>query len=73
MAKKQQHSVDIEKWLKLTRADNVGPTTFAKLTKRFGSPQWALAASVGELAKRDGKRARIFLQILTYSKKTNVL
>jgi DNA processing protein len=54
MAKKQQHSVDIEKWLKLIRADNVGPTTFAKLIKHFSSADRALGASVSELAKIDG-------------------
>jgi len=54
MAKSQQHSVDIEKWLKLIRVDNVGPTTFAKLIKHFGSAERALGASVSELAKIDG-------------------
>ena len=54
MAKKQQHSVDIEKWLKLIRVDNVGPTTFAKLIKHFGSADRALGASASELAKIDG-------------------
>jgi len=54
MKKPQQHSVDIEKWLKLIRADNVGPTTFAKLIKHFGSVDRALGASVSELAKIDG-------------------
>ena len=54
MSKLQQNSVDIEKWLKLIRADNVGPTTFAKLIKHFGSPDRALGASVSELAKVDG-------------------
>ena len=54
MAKSQQNSVDIEKWLKLIRADNVGSTTFAKLMKHFGSADRALGASVSELAKIDG-------------------
>ena len=54
MAELQQHSVDIEKWLKLIRADNVGPTTFAKLIKHFGSAERALGASASELAKIDG-------------------
>ena len=54
MPKVQQNSVDIERWLKLIRADNVGPTTFAKLIKHFGSADRALGASVGELAKIDG-------------------
>ncbi len=54
MAKPQPNSVDIEKWLKLIRADNVGPTTFAKLIKHFGSADTALGTSVSELAKIDG-------------------
>ena len=54
MKKPQQHSVEIEKWLKLIRADNVGPTTFAKLIKHFGSVDQAIGASVSELAKIDG-------------------
>jgi DNA processing protein len=54
MAKSQQHSVDIEKWLKLIRLDNVGPTTFGKLINRFGSVDRALGTSVSELAKIDG-------------------
>ncbi len=54
MEKCKQNSVDIEKWLKLIRADSVGPTTFAKLIKYFGSADRALGASVSELAKIDG-------------------
>ncbi len=54
MARSQPHSVDIEKWLKLLRADGVGPATFAKLLKRFGSADRVLGASVSELAKIDG-------------------
>ena len=51
MAKLQQNSIDIEKWLKLIRADGIGPTTFAKLIKHFDSADKALGASVSELAK----------------------
>ena len=54
MGKSQQHSVDIEKWLKLIRADSVGPTTFAKFINHFSSVDGALGASVSELAKIDG-------------------
>ena len=54
MAKDEQNSIDIEKWLKLIRADNVGPTTFAKLIKHFGAADAALGASVSELSKIDG-------------------
>jgi DNA processing protein len=54
MAKCEQNSNDIEKWLKLIRADGVGPITFAKLIKYFGSVDRALGTSVSELSKIDG-------------------
>ena len=54
MSKTQQHSVDIEKWLKLIRADNVGSTTFAKLLKHFGSVDRVLGASAGQLTEIEG-------------------
>jgi len=54
MAETQANSVDIEKWLKLIRADEVGPVTFAKLVKHFGSVDVSLGASVSELTKVDG-------------------
>jgi DNA processing protein len=54
MEKPQQNSVDIDKWLKLIRADEVGPITFARLIKQFGSVDAALGASVSELSKIDG-------------------
>jgi DNA processing protein len=54
VAKNGQNSADIEKWLKLIRAEGVGPTTFAKLLKHFGSVDRASGASVSELAKIDG-------------------
>jgi len=54
MVKPQQNSVDIEKWLKLIRADAVGPVTFAKLIKHFSTIDYVLGASVSELAEVDG-------------------
>jgi DNA processing protein len=54
MAKAQENSADIENWLKLIRADGVGPITFAKMLKHFGSTERILGASVSELAKIDG-------------------
>jgi DNA processing protein len=54
MAKTLQNSIDIEKWLKLIRTDNIGPTTFGKLINHFGSVDRVLGASVSELAKIDG-------------------
>jgi DNA processing protein len=54
MVTPQQNSVDIENWLKLIRADAVGPVTFAKLIKHFSTIDYVLGASVSELAKVDG-------------------
>jgi DNA processing protein len=54
MAKVQENSPDIENWLKLLRADGVGPVTFVKMLKHFGSAERVLGASVSELAKIDG-------------------
>jgi DNA processing protein len=54
MAQVPENSKDIEKWLKLIRADEVGPVTFGKLLKRFGSVDAALGASVSELMKVEG-------------------
>jgi len=63
MAKKPHNSADIEKWLKLIRADNVGPATFTRLIKHFGSADRALDASVSELAKINGIGSRTAEQI----------
>lgn len=54
MSKKQAHSPDIEKWIRLIRADNVGATTFAKLINHFGTIDRALVASANELTRIDG-------------------
>ncbi|MBN2595117.1 MAG: DNA-protecting protein DprA, partial [Sedimentisphaerales bacterium] len=54
MAKVQENSAGVESWLRLIRADSVGPVTFAKMLKHFGSAERVLGASVSELAKIDG-------------------
>ncbi len=54
MAQVPENSRDIEKWLKLTHADEVGPVTFGKLLKRFGSVDAALGTSVSSLMKVEG-------------------
>ena len=54
MTRSEPNSAEIEKWLKLVRADNVGPTTFNKMLNHFGSVDSALGASVSELTKIDG-------------------
>jgi len=54
MTERQKNSLDIEKWLKLIRAETVGPVTFAKLIKYFSSPDKVLGASVSQLARVEG-------------------
>ncbi|MHC4511394.1 MAG: DNA-processing protein DprA [Planctomycetota bacterium] len=54
MGKVPPNSADIEKWLKLIRAEGVGPAILAKLIKHFGSADRALGASVSGLATIDG-------------------
>ena len=63
MAEHQQNSDDIEKWLNLITADNVGPTTFLKLNKHFGSVDRALGASVSELTRIEGVGSKTAEQI----------
>jgi len=54
MSEQQPNSVDIDKWLKLIRADGVGPVTFAKLIKHFNSIEKVFGASVAQLTKVRG-------------------
>jgi len=54
MAKTQPNSEGIETWLKLIRADGLGPVAFAKMKERFGSVDRALGASASELTKLNG-------------------
>ena len=73
MTKSQHNSADIEKWLRLIRADSVGPTTFAKLIKHFGSADRALGASVSELAKIDGVAFKTAEQIAATRGKFDII
>ena len=54
MARAPENSKEIEKWLKLIRADEVGPVTFGKLLQRFGSVDAVLGASVSGLMNVEG-------------------
>ena len=54
MAQIPDNSPDIDRWLKLIRADGVGPVAFGRLIERFGSVDAALGASVAGLAKVEG-------------------
>lgn len=49
-----EHSADVEKWIKLIRADGVGPVSFGRLLKWYGSVDAALGATAGGLARIEG-------------------
>ena len=50
----EQHSPQIELWLKLIRADGIGPTLFKRLLGYFGGVERIFTASVAELTKVEG-------------------
>ncbi|MHC4289456.1 MAG: DNA-processing protein DprA [Planctomycetota bacterium] len=50
----EPHSSQIELWLKLIRAEGVGPTLFRRLVDYFGDIERILGASVSELTKVEG-------------------
>jgi len=65
MAQVPENSKDVEKWLKLIRADEVGPVTFGRLLQRFGSVDAVLGASVSSLMKVEGIGAKTAERIAT--------
>ena len=50
----EQHSPQIELWLKLDRAEGIGPTLFKRLLDYFGGVERILTASVVQLTKVEG-------------------
>ena len=50
----EQHSPQIALWLKLIRADGIGPTLFKRLLDFFGGVEQIFTASVTELTKVEG-------------------
>jgi len=54
MTAAQPNSADVQKWLRLVRAEGVGPVTFRKMVERFGSLDRAIGASASELARVNG-------------------
>lgn len=50
----EQHSLQIALWLKLIRADGIGPTLFKRLLDFFGGVEPIFTASVVELTKVEG-------------------
>lgn len=51
---RQEHSPDIAQWLKLIRADGVGPISFSRILKQFGSIDAALGVSARGLTRVEG-------------------
>lgn len=49
-----EHSENIILWLKLIRADGIGPVLFKRLLERFGTIQAVFGASVAEMTKIEG-------------------
>jgi DNA processing protein len=49
-----ENSPDIEKWIRLIRADGVGPVSFGRLLKFYGSVDTVLGASASGLARVEG-------------------
>jgi DNA processing protein len=68
----QPNSPDIDKWLKLVRADGVGPITFARLIRHFNSADRAMGASVSELTKIEGIGFKTAEQIAATREKFDV-
>lgn len=72
MRQSEQHSKDIAHWLRLTRAEGVGPTLSHRLIKAFGTPQQVLGASVGQLSEVEGIGPRTAQRILRTSEKVEI-
>ncbi|MBN2455261.1 MAG: DNA-processing protein DprA [Sedimentisphaerales bacterium] len=68
----QPNSKNIEKWLKLIRANGVGPATFTRLMKHFGSIDTALGAAAAEMTRIDGIGPKIAEQIASSRDKFDV-
>lgn len=49
-----KHSDEISLWLKLIRADGIGPVLFKRLIERFGNIDAIFGASVAEMTKVEG-------------------
>ena len=72
MGEFQPNSENIEKWLKLIRADGVGPATFTRLVKHFGSIDTAVGAAASEMTRIDGIGPKTAEQIASSRDKFDV-
>lgn len=66
------HSSDIEKWLLLNNAQGIGPVTFGRLLKFFGSVDDILGASAASLEKVEGIGPKTAHSIAASREKFNV-
>ncbi len=60
-----ENSTDIEKWIRLIRADGVGPVSFGRLIEFYGSVDAALGASAAGLARIEGIGAKTAERIVS--------
>ena len=54
MQNRREHSADIGLWLKIIRADGVGPITFRRLLEKFHTVDRIMGTSAAELVKVEG-------------------
>ncbi len=67
-----ENSKDIQTWLRLIRANGVGPRTFLKLVEKFGSPERVLGARAAELSEIGGIGIKSGEKILSSALNLNV-
>ncbi|MCP4451743.1 MAG: DNA-protecting protein DprA [Planctomycetes bacterium] len=66
------HSDGISGWLRLTRAQGVGPTLSQRLVEAFGSPDQVLGATAGQLCEVDGVGPGTAQRILYASEQVDI-
>lgn len=72
MRQYESHSDGIAGWLRLTRAEGVGPTLSQRLIKAFGTPEQVLGASIGQLSGIEGIGPKTAQRILRSSEQVDV-
>jgi len=72
LREQNRHSEGISDWLRLTRAQGVGPTLCWRLIKAFGTPQQVLGASIGQLSEIEGIGPKTAQRMLVSSEQVDV-
>ena len=72
MRQLESHSEGIAGWLRLTRAEGVGPPLSQRLMKAFGTPEQVLGASIGQLSEIEGIGLKTAQRILHSSEQVDV-